>query len=181
MKEREKATEPEMQRIPTQPSLWQDILYLLLKIAGVAVAAILFFTFIFGLYRMKDASMKPAFKEGDLVFYYQLDKRYVASDTLVLEYEGELQVRRVIAVAGDTVDITEEGMRINGALQVEREIYEETDRYEDGTEFPLTVPEGEVFVLADAREHGTDSRIYGTVRAKDTLGKVMTILRRRNI
>jgi len=164
-----------------QPSLWRDILQLLLKIAGVILIVILLFLFMFGVFRNNDQSMDPAIKEGDLVFFYRLNKQYVATDTVVLEFKGQRQVRRVVAVSGDTVDITEEGLMINGNLQLERDIYEETFQYEEGIRFPLTVGQGEIFVLGDGRERATDSRIYGCVPAKETLGKVITITRRRGI
>ena len=61
------------------------------------------------------------------------------------------------------------------------QIYQQTQRYAVGATFPLTVGEGQVFVLGDARENATDSRVYGAVEVKDTLGKVITILRRRDI
>lgn len=163
------------------PSLLQEILFLLLKIGAILMALVLLFTFLFGIFRNVDDSMAPGFREGDLVIFYRLDKAYVASDTLVVEYEGKKQVRRVVAVAGDTVDITEEGLLINGSLQEERRIYEETKRYAQGIDFPVTLKQGEVFLLGDSREHATDSRIYGSVSVKDTLGKVMTLIRRRDI
>ena len=118
-------------------------------------------------------------KDGDLVFYYRLEKEYTASDLVVLRYQGHEQVRRVVATAGDVVDITEEGLMINGALQQEREIYEQTQRYDTGVEFPMELKEGQIFVLGDSRENASDSRVYGAVDVHDTLGKVMTIVRRR--
>lgn len=163
------------------PSLLQEILYLLLKIGAILTVLVLLFTFLFGIFRNVDDSMAPGFREGDLVIFYRLDKAYVASDTLVVEQEGKKQVRRVVAVAGDTVDITEEGLLINGSLQDERRIYEETKRFTQGIDFPVTLKEGEVFLLGDSREHATDSRVYGPVSVKDTLGKVMTLIRRRDI
>jgi signal peptidase I len=48
-------------------------------------------------------------------------------------------------------------------------------------DFPLLVPEKQVLVLADNRWNSVDSRIYGCVEIKDTMGKVMIIIRRRNI
>ena len=167
--------------ILSEPSLLMEILFLLGKIAAVLIVMLLGFTFMFGLCRNMDASMTPAVKDGDLVIFYRLDKNYVADDTLMLEFKGQKQVRRVIATAGDIVDITEDGLFINGALQQETKIYVPTQRYEGGAEFPLTVREGQVFVLGDSRVNATDSRIYGAVNIKDTLGKVITILRRRNI
>lgn len=166
---------------PEEPSLLKDILLLFGKIAAIAVAFLLVFTFLFGLYRNADASMNPAIRDGDLILYYRLDRTYAAGNVLLVEYEGQRQARRVIAVAGDTVDITEEGLLVNGALQQETEIYEQTQRFAEGVSFPLTVGEGQVFVLADARENAADSRVYGAVDVKDTLGKVITILRRRSI
>lgn len=166
---------------PQMPSLLKEILSLLVKIAAIIIVFLLVFTFVFGLYRNTDVSMAPSIQDGDLVLFYRLDKTYVAGDTLLFSFEKQKQVRRVMATAGDTVDITEEGLLINGALQQEPGIYQETQRYAEGAVFPLTVGEGQVFVLGDAREDATDSRVYGAVEIKDTWGKVITILRRRNI
>jgi len=166
---------------PQAPTLLKDVLSLLLKIAVILAVVLLMFTFMFGLHRGADASMAPAVKDGDLVLFYRLDKTYAAGDVLLLTSQGQKQVRRVVATAGDTVDITEDGLLIKGALQQEPEIYQTTQRYADGVTFPLTVGEGQVFVLGDARENATDSRVYGAVDIKDTLGKVIAVLRRRNL
>jgi signal peptidase I len=69
----------------------------------------------------------------------------------------------------------------NGALQKEPEIYQHTERYAGGVEFPLTVPGGRVFVLGDGRAGAADSRIYDCVRIGDTYGKVIAVVRRRSI
>lgn len=159
--------------------LWKDLLALAIKVGALFLLFVLVFYFVFGLFRNQDADMYPAVKDGDLVMFYRLDKEYAARDLAVLDYEGKRQVRRVVAVAGDRVDITEEGLTINGALQQEPGIYEETQRYARGMSFPETLKEGEIFVLGDAREDASDSRIYGVVDAQDTLGKVMLIIRRR--
>ena len=175
----EAAKQPVPQNAPTP--VWKELLYLLLKIVAIVLAGVLFFTFMFGLYRGADASMSPTVKDGDLVMFYRLDKNYAARDVLLLDFEGKRQVRRVVATAGDVVDVTESGLVINGALQQESDIYQPTKRYEQGVQFPITVGEGQVFVLADARENASDSRIYGAVNIKDTLGKVVAILKRRQI
>ena len=159
--------------------LWKDVLALVFKIVGIMFLFILAFTFVFGLNRNQDGDMYPAVKDGDLVVFYRLDKNYKAGDCLVLEYEGKKQVRRVMAIAGDTVDITADGLLINGILQVEKGIYEETLPYENETNFPITLEQGQIFVLGDARKNATDSRVYGAVNYDKTLGKVMLICRRR--
>lgn len=123
--------------------------------------------------------MSPAINDGDLVFYYRLDKNCVANDTVIVEYEGQKQVRRVVAIEGDTVDITEDGLEINGALQQEKRIYYETLCYMEGITFPVTLESGQVFVLGDYRVEAVDSRMYGPVETDDILGKVMTVIRRR--
>lgn len=177
--EKTKDREPEARREET--TLLQDILYLLFKILGIAVALLLIFTFLFGIFPYQDVDMKPSIKDGDLVLFYRLDKNYVANDTIVLEYQGKRQVRRVVAVAGDVVDISDDGLMVNGAVQQETGIYEDTVRYAEGIEFPVTLGKGQVLVLGDSRLTATDSRIYGPVEVKDTLGKVMTLIRRRGI
>ena len=163
-------------------SIFKDMLFLLIKIALIMLTFAALFTFLFGLIRYQDPSMSPAIKDGDLVVFHRYTKSgYLAQDVIALKHNGQTHARRVIATAGDTVDITEEGLYLNGSLQHEPEIYQITERYEEGISFPLTVPEGHVFVLGDARPGATDSRIYGTVAIEDTLGKVMAVIRRRSI
>ena len=173
---------PKPSRLEPKPSLLRDLFFLLIKIASIALAFILLFTLLFGITRYQDPSMAPAIKDGDLVIFYRYTQSgYQPQDAIALNKNGQIQVRRVIAVAGDTVDITEDGLVINGALQYEPEIHQKTERYEQGADFPLTVPEGQVFVLGDSREGATDSRVYGCVEISETSGKVMAVIRRRGI
>lgn len=123
--------------------------------------------------------MDPAFKDGDLAFYYRLQKEYNNADVVVIEKDNGLQIRRIIAKAGDKVEISEEGLKINGYLQKETNIYEETLPYVEGISFPIEVPENEYFVLGDSRSNAKDSRIYGTVKIEEIKGGVMTLIRRR--
>jgi signal peptidase I len=147
----------------------------------MCIAVVLVFTFIYGLHRVTDADMTPAVKDGDLVIFYRLDRDYTANDLLLLSFRGQRRVARVIATRGDTVDITENGLTVNGAFQQELNIYEKTRRYADGAKLPVTLGEAQVFVLGDSRENATDSRIYGAVNTKDTLGTVIAVIRRRNL
>ena len=163
------------------PPLLIESLLLLAKIAAIVIALFLLFTFIFGININNDSAMAPTVSDGDLVVYYRFDKDYLATETVALEFEGTVQVRRVVATAGDTVDITEEGLLVNGALQQEEAISAKTKRYHDGADFPLTLGEGQVFVLGDNRENATDSRVYGAVDVKNTLGKVVSIIKTRDI
>lgn len=165
-----------------QPSLQRDLLLLLIKIASIALVCVLLFTFLFGIIRYQEPSMASAVKDGDVVIFHRYTKRgYQPQDVAAVVFQGQTQVRRVVATAGDSVDITEDGLLINGSLQQEPEIFQKTERFQGGVDFPLTVPEGYVFVLGDARKSAADSRIYGCVKIEDTLGKVMMIIRRRNI
>jgi signal peptidase I len=166
---------------PPVPSVLRELLSLLGKIAAIALAAALAFTFVYGLHRASGGDMAPAIKDGDLVLFYRLDRDYAAGDLLLLSYQGARQVARVIATQGDTVDVTERGLMINGSYQQEPGIYEETPRYEQGAELPITLGESQVFVLGDSRGGATDSRVYGAVDTDDTLGTVIAVMRRRNL
>ena len=166
---------------PQPPPVGREFRALLIKIAVIIGAALLLFNFVYGLHYSRDPSMHPSVKDGDLMIFYRWNKKYRAGDLVLLAFQGKKQVRRVVATAGDTVDITEDGLLVNGALQQEPGIYQQTRRYAQGIPFPVTLGEGQVFVLGDARENATDSRIYGPVNIKDTQGGVITNLRRRNL
>ncbi|MCL2365453.1 MAG: signal peptidase I [Oscillospiraceae bacterium] len=166
---------------PRAPSIWSELGALAVKILVITVILTLIFTFFYGFHRTTDPDMTPMVKTGDLVLFYRLGRDYVIGDLLLLDFQGERQIRRVVARAGDTVDITESGLVVNGSLQQELDIFQQTWRYENSFDFPLTVGQGQVFVLGDAREGATDSRVYGSVNTEDTLGTVITIIRRRNL
>ena len=164
-----------------ETTIAQDIVQLLLKISIIILAVFLIFTFLYGIVRINDVSMKPAIKDGDLVMYYRLDKRFISGDVAVFEDDGKTTTGRVVAVAGDTVDITKNGLKINGAEKISQDIYFDTTQFKNGVDFPITVGEGQVFLLGDNRPQASDSRIYGCINVKDVRGKVIAVIRSRGI
>ena len=85
-------------------------------------------------------------------------------------------VKRVIATGGQTVDIDFEtgAVYVDGTL-LEEDYINELTFVEEGTEFPLTVPEGSIFVMGDNRNHSSDSRdaSLGTVDTRYVIGKAV--------
>ena len=172
---------PPLPEKSSPPPIRRDLGYLLIKLLLLGAILSVLLLVIFGITRNADLGMNPAVKHGDLVIYYRLDKEYTASDLVALTYEGTIQTRRVVATEGDTVDITEHGLTINGRIQDEIEVIGETLAYTEGISLPITLGADEVFLLGDSREQSEDSRLYGSVNVSDTLGKVMVIMRRRNL
>ena len=174
-------SQPQSQTRSRAPSVWRELAALTIKIIVIAVVSVLIFTFLYGFHQNTDPDMRPMVQTGDLVLFYRLNRDYSIGDLLLLDFQGERQVRRVVARAGDTVDFADGELIINGSVQQEPSIFQQTWRYETGVSFPLTVGEGQVFVLGDAREVATDSRLYGPVNKDDTLGTVITVIRRRHL
>lgn len=160
--------------------LARELLALLLKFAVCAVLLVILFGYVFGLTRNLSLNMQPAFQDGDLVLFYRIVQKYPSGEVVVIHYEDRTLLARVAAVAGDTVDITEDGLMINGSAVQEPGILGETTLFKEGVTFPLTVPPGKVFVLGDNREQATDSRIFGCIDTKAIDGRVIGLFRRRN-
>lgn len=164
--------------------------FLFLRIFILLVVLWVLFFKIIGITRMPDGDMVPRISAGDMLLFYRLNLQNVRSqDVIVIEKatpdsEGKKKifVCRVVAVAGDTVEITDdERLIINGNTIIENNIYSTTPRYEGFVEYPLTLKPGEVFVLADEREGGKDSRYFGPVSISEIVGTVITIARRNNL
>ena len=151
--------------------------------ALITVAALYgIFGWVLGITTAPNNDMYPRVSAGDLLLYYRLDKEVKAQDVVVLEKNGTRYVGRVVAVGGDTVEITDsQALNINGSTMVESNIFYPTPVYEGFVEYPLTLGAGECFVLADSRNGGEDSRYYGPVRQDELLGTVITIVRRNNL
>lgn len=162
-------------------SMVKDIAQLIFKISMVGVIVIFLFSFVYGITRTNDVSMKPAVKDGDLVLFYRLDHRFVSGDVAVFQKNGRTTTARVVAVAGDTVNITKDGLVINGAAQISQDIYFDTTQFQSGIDFPITVGKDQVFVLGDNRPVANDSRMYGCIDIKDIKGKMIAVIRTRGI
>ena len=148
------------------------------------LAVVLLFTFVIRLIGVDGHSMVPTLQDGDrlLVLNAMLDNDYEYGDIVVLRKDTFLEepiVKRVIATEGQTVDID----FVSGAVYVDGELLEEDyinepTYVEEGTEFPLTVPEGSIFVMGDNRNHSSDSRSsdLGTVDTRYVIGKAVFLL-----
>ena len=86
-------------------------------------------------------------------------------------------IKRVIAVAGDTIQIKEDGVYVNGKLLNEQYINnEEAPIYTNVSEAlknGITVPDDYIFVMGDNRNHSSDSREIGCVPEHSVIGKVI--------
>ncbi|MEA4965280.1 MAG: signal peptidase I [Oscillospiraceae bacterium] len=149
----------------------------------LAVITVLF-VFVIRLVGVSGPSMTPTLLNGEYVALLSnfLSDSYKQGDIVVATIptfdDSQPIVKRVIATAGQTVDIdfTDGEVRVDGELLEESYINELTlSNYDDGLTYPVTVPEGCVFLMGDNRNHSTDSRYapIGCVSTEYILGKVI--------
>lgn len=137
---------------------------------------------VFGLTAMQNDDMLPRISAGDLLLYYRLENNWIAGDVVVFEKEGEQYAGRIVAVGGDSVEVTEDAqLVINGSYVAESNIYYSTPRYESKVTYPVELEENQVFILCDYREGARDSRYFGPVEESEIMGKVITIIRRSEL
>lgn len=134
-------------------------------ITAIVVAAVIAFvirTFIFTLVQVSGPSMENTLHTGDRLIVTKLGYQPKQGDIVVFrpdQHPDEPYIKRVIATEGQTVDIN----FASGKVYVDGELYEEdyiknlTTRQSDVV-FPITVPEGCVFVMGDNRMESHDGR-----------------------
>jgi signal peptidase I len=166
----------------------------------IAVIIALFVrSFLFGAYKIPSGSMEPTLLIGDHLLVNRLS--YVAKvpyfdnviftfgqpkrgDVIVFRYPKNTSIdyiKRVIAVEGDTIEIKDKVIYLNGKKMpdhwghylntppIPRE-FAPKDNYG-----PYTVPKDAYFAMGDNRDNSADSRFWGPVRREHLVGKA-TIL-----
>lgn len=83
----------------------------------------------------------------------------------------EALIKRIVAVAGDSVKVTGGKLYVNGNKQDEPFTAEDAD-YEFG---PVEVPEGKVLVLGDNRNHSLDGHIWGFLPKENVIGRAVFV------
>ncbi len=145
------------------------------------VAALLVITIIFTLFfrivNVSGRSMMPTLENGDKIVISATGYEPQRGDIVVLSGAAGLKetiVKRIIAVGGDKVDInfTTGVVTVNG---VEEEYTYVLTLQQFDIAFPITVPQGSVFVLGDNRAESLDSRSteIGCIDERYIVGKVM--------
>ncbi len=131
----------------------------ILSIVIAVAAAILVRTFVFEIILVDGESMYPTLYTNERVAIEKVT-RYGGmperGDIIIVEYPGMTgtYVKRAIGLPGDTVEVKDSTVYING--QPLSEDYVNPEPYADMA--PVTVPEEHVFVMGDNRAHSLDSR-----------------------
>ena len=115
-------------------------------------------------FQIPSESMEPTIDPGDRILVNRLAYRYgdiKRGDVIVFKAPNEPDtdfVKRVVALAGDTVEVKRGQVIVNGEPQVENFISRATV---DVSNFPATkIPEGNVFVMGDNRTNSQDARFW---------------------
>ncbi len=143
-------------------------------IAFIAVAVLL--TFGFRVINVDGDSMMNTLTNSDKVIVSELFYTPQDKDVVVISHGAQFQrpiIKRVIATAGQTLDINfETGEVVVDGVVIDEE-YAVGETKKGNTEIPNVIPEGKVFVMGDNRSVSLDSRYeeIGLINETDIIGK----------
>lgn len=147
------------------------MLSLLGTLAVATVPTALLRTFVVGNYVIPSESMAPTLRTGDRVLSERLGRHSRPLDTgdvvtfLDPDIADRTLIKRIVATAGQTVEIKDGHLLVDGTAQDEPHVLGPTCARGLGSTLPhpYRVPEGHVFVMGDNREHSMDSRSFGAI------------------
>lgn len=155
----------------------REILITLVFVGAGAILALFVSRCLIQKVTVEGSSMVDTLHDGDLLFgirkgvFYRTIHRY---DVVVLDMDQEeCYVKRIIGLPGETVQIREDGVYINGELLGEEYGYSAMGGPGIAEE-EISLEEGEYFVLGDNREISKDSRDpeVGIIREEQVLSRL---------
>ena len=159
-------------------------------VVGVALTVAFFVrTFVLAHYEVKGSSMDTTLATGDRVFVNKLSYRVHdpnRGDVVVLhELDQSIErdlIKRVIALPGESIEMTNCEVRITEAGATESRVliepYLDFDVISStcGGDFgPVSVPADHVFVMGDNRSGSLDSRVLGPIDESDLVGRAFVV------
>lgn len=145
---------------------------------ATVLVVLLLFKVLFGLSYVEGASMAPACSEGDLILFQRVGVTYHVGDIVLFEHDGSVNLKRLVAMPGQTVDYDkrEQRLLVDGSPLEESYVYMPTVPKDEQT-YPMTLGSGEYYVLGDNRTNSMDSRNYGPIRAEQLRGRMLANIR----
>ena len=152
-------------------SVLRSTIYTLITVAAIAVLVATLWLPVLQIY---GSSMTPTLQDGEIIFSVKTSE-FEPGDITSFYYNNKILVKRVIARAGEWVDIDEDG-----TVYVNNEVLDEPYLVEKAfgdcdISLPYQVPEGKVFVMGDHRSTSVDSRntAVGCVAQEQIGGKIL--------
>lgn len=171
--------EEELKRIKYKKkyrSVLRSTVYTLITVSAVAV---LVATLLLPVLQIYGNSMTPTLTDHDIVLTVKTTD-FSSGDIVAFYYNNKILVKRVIAKAGEWVDIDEDGNvyigpNPNELKLVDEPYLNEKSKGDCNIEFPYQVPESRVFVMGDHRSISIDSRntAVGCVAEEQLVGKLV--------
>ncbi len=142
----------------------------------VIIVVILLRSFIITPAIVNGESMEPTLYDNDIILLNKLSLKLTdikRNDIIVVDWNGEKIVKRVIGLPGEHIEYKNNNLYINGILEIEDFTHADTADFKLEEIGYKNIGGDKYFVVGDNRPHSNDSRMQvGLVDKKDILGKV---------